>query len=467
MQAFVNHNTIRFSIYYLKDILYHTITKSYCTQYKGQITMIAIEEQLYPNPNRNKNNNIVFDVEWESLSQISHSSRFSERVSLYDDIRKSEDHFGKVAKTDPVSEREKSVGLSKDWAKSLGNDRFDLILTASSLTEGSCLSLHSEFDDILSTVPFDEETVNSSDSMNTNDEEDDESVQSLGIPNQEMTKKDIRIRTIDYVQEFKERRSVSYAQLFFNPETEALGTLMEIPNNIQPSRRRHTTSRNKIDKDTRGFSNLEQRKSDHPRGIPLHQYSALLLKSHIDNSIRQSAVKRDGDHTKEWNLDQDEDDSPFQDETLSTECSSLSSATFRKHDHNHCEDDWDFTATLLYPASPTRFSDEPIVFSNDSSMDQKLSWLNEADICLYLLQDCDDPWDHGGSNRRGNARCGNSIKKLLNASRHCISLPQLGESKWRASSTNFRTPSLSNGNQPINHHKAKLERMSYSILNGV
>ena len=186
---------------------------------------------------------------------------------------------------------------------------------------------------------------------------------------------------------------------------------------------------------------------------------------HSAASSRES--EQASNSTDVWNDDEELEDRPYQDETLSTECSSLSSATCRKRDRNHDEvnsesdDDrnWGFPVAQFHPPSPTRFSDEPIVFSNDRSMDQKLCWLDEADVGLYLLHNCDDPWDYGGSTR--GARCGESLLKLLNASRFCISLVQLGDLKWRASSTYHRTADLPNGN------RAKLERMSYSVLGDV
>jgi hypothetical protein len=194
-------------------------------------------------------------------------------------------------------------------------------------------------------------------------------------------------------------------------------------------------------------------------------------KNRKDDSGCSSIVTRDNDGktTDEWNVEKEEDD-PFQDETLSTECSSLSSEPCRKHgsnDHNFGDDDdWGFPInTHLYPPSPARFSDEPIVFSNDGSMDQRLCWLDEADIGLYLLQDCDDPWDYGDPSKGANARCGDSLKKLLSASRLCMPLTQLGESRWRASSGYHRPSDLPTGNHHNGHHKAKPERTSYSILN--
>ena len=114
---------------------------------------------------------------------------------------------------------------------------------------------------------------------------------------------------------------------------------------------------------------------------------------------------RESNPTKGWNPNQDKDNNPFQDETLSTECSSLSSETFRGQDLTRSKEDdedyWSFCDTGLYPHSKIRFTEEPIVFSNDRSMNQELCWLDKADVGLYLLEDCADPWDYGGSSGEG------------------------------------------------------------------
>mmetsp|Transcript_1146 Transcript_1146/g.2582 ORF Transcript_1146/g.2582 Transcript_1146/m.2582 type:complete len:126 (+) Transcript_1146:629-1006(+) len=111
----------------------------------------------------------------------------------------------------------------------------------------------------------------------------------------------------------------------------------------------------------------------------------------------------------------------------------------------------------------TRFSDEPIVFSNDKNMGQKLCWLEEAEVDLYLLHDCDDPWDYGSTKGSTNTRCGDSLMRLLKVSRLCISLSQIGELKWRASTTSDHYSNLTNGSNK--NQKVKPERSSYSVLN--
>ena len=431
--------------------------------------MIATDQQHYHNPSGNMDT--IFDAEWETLSHISRTSRFSERLNLSDDFQESVDH-SKATSNRSISEcltteRDKSIYLSSEWATSLGSDRLDLILSASSLTDGSCLSLHDGCDvgddDILSTVRFDEEAIESRDGISINDgEEGHEAVQSRCISTKNNIRNENTKMPVSDTQEITGGGSISYAQLFFDPETKALVTLMEISNNSQPTRQRRVSSRRKNDNGNERRSRLERRQTQLQRKTPLHRSFELPSKRDTDNSFSNSAGTRDGrkrsNSAEGWSDVGADDDSPFQDETLSTECSSLSSMTYRKNDGSHrgsdCGDDWVFSAAQLFPPAPTRFSDEPVVFSNNGSMEQRLRWLDEADIGLYLLEDCADPWDNYDSNR-GGARCGESIKRLLNASRFCIPLTQVGESKWRA---NHRASSLSNGE----HHKPKL---SYSILN--
>ncbi len=421
----------------------------------------------------------IFDAEWETLSHISRASRLSEKVILSDEFEESEEQLGKTTISDSIlsdiTERDKSVSLSSEWATSLGSDRLDLILTPSSLSEGSCHSLNDEYnigdDGILSNTPFQEEAVDDRDSINNiGANEHDDAVLSHR-PSIKDAERDHMKKRRNGVEEYSGGGSISYAQLFFDPETKALVTLMEISNNILPTNRGRTSSRRKKMQSSR----LERHQEHIHKGTPLHRSTELPSKSKTNVSFSNSAVtavKRNINDSIEGlgNEDDDDDDSPFQDETLSTECSSLSSATFRRNDQgqrgNECQrgneygDDWIFPER--HQCSPSiRFSEEPIVFSNDGSMEKKLCWLEEADIGLYLLEDCDDPWDTCGSNHGGNARCGDSLKKLLNASKFCISLTQLGESKWRTASSYHRTSDFCNGD----HHKAKLERMSYSILN--
>ena len=462
--------------------------------------MIATDLQHYPNPDGNTN---LFDAEWETLTKLSRTSHLPEQATSLCDgfVEKSETINRRVA-TDlsppTITEREKeSTSPANDWVEPLENKRLDLILNTSSLTEDSCFSLHSEFDfleqeDIRSNVSFDEEAVDSRDGVgdndNSNDDDDDEeeTVQShsicTGSGEQDFDQtnnnacEDAGMPRAEIIRVATGGRSISYAQLFFDPETKALVTLMEIANDLAGDHRRRrasSRSRSKSDIDAVGRSRLARRKNQPPRGTPLHRSPVALSKTLNDDSGCNNVVTRDNnakttDSTDEWDMEK-KDDRPFQDETLSTECSSLSSEPCRKHiysDHNFGDDDdWGFPTTIHpYPPSPARFSDEPIVFSNDGSMDQRLCWLDEADIGLYLLQDCDDPWDYGG---RGNARCGDSLKKLLNASRLCMPLTQLGESRWRASSSYHRPSDLPTGNHHNSHHKAKPERTSYSILNDV
>ena len=156
-------------------------------------------------------------------------------------------------------------------------------------------------------------------------------------------------------------------------------------------------------------------------------------------------------------LIEDEENRPSNDDTLSTKSSSSFSEICRKN-HSICRDVWDSPTSKADTSDPTRFRDEQIVFSSLTSMDRELCWLDDANIGLYLLHDCDDPWDNEGPSRESSVRCGESIKRLLNASWFCMSLVQLGDLKWRASSASHQHGS----GPPRKDHNHKL---SYSILN--
>jgi hypothetical protein len=411
----------------------------------------------------------MFDTEWDASSQKSSASQLSEMATLCDE-------FPEVAAP--------TTGRSSDCE----DPGLDLVLTASSLTEASCFSLRSEFDfldeDVLSTV----ESVEDSRCGET-EKESDGTIQSSNRP---VNSTEAQLQAIgnetgnhtnrphsETVQDIPKGGSISYAQLFFDPESKALVTLMEIAADRGPGHGdRGTTGGNhcKSARDCRSRSRSEKHKIHSPRReTPLHWPSVVVAKNSKDERSCYSVVSR-GSETSPTDTS-GVDDRQFQDETLSTECSSLSSRTCRKRDPEEDRkeneavdwgDDWGFpcfeTPQLEPPVSPIRYLDEPIVFSNDCSMEEpKLCWLDEANIGLYLLHDCDDPWDYGGSTR--GARCGESLKRLLSLTRLCVSLTQLGESKWRASSGYHRASNFPNHNG--NHQKAKVERTAYSVLNDV
>lgn len=176
-------------------------------------------------------------------------------------------------------------------------------------------------------------------------------------------------------------KSVSYAQLFFDPETQMLVTLMEV----------NLVSCSSMLKDD--------------------NISPLI---HCESSL--SKAQKDDTDSK---IMPGQEESRFQDQTLLTECSSTSSDVAREGPER-----------FSFDKSKLRFSDEPIVFSHRGT-DQ--FWLEENDLNLYLLEDCADPWD--GTFRKSHG-CTETLKKLLML-RSCISLEsirQLGEAKWKGPS---------------------------------
>lgn len=295
--------------------------------------MIATQQEQIPDYSRKMNH--MFDVDWETLSQISRTSRHSDRESF---------DGGKCA-------GHEKLNLSNDWAMALGNDRLDLIHNASSLTDDSCYSLQSSFDDldneILSTVPFEEdEYLDTRDTSDTSEQkcEDSDNVESQGISYDDKARIDTKLRCANNGHDFIGGGSISYAQLFFDPQTKALVTLMEISNSIQPTRSRHTNNRNQ-----NARTMQQEKKCERESETPLHCSSELLPNSDSNSSFRKSTVQRDSNSTKRWNHNQDKDDSPFQDETLSTECSSLSSETFRGHDLTRSGEDEKIIGPLPTP----------------------------------------------------------------------------------------------------------------------
>lgn len=177
--------------------------------------------------------------------------------------------------------------------------------------------------------------------------------------------------------------SIPYAQLFFDPETQMLVTLMEV-NFV-----------NNSDLDY-GSNNGEMYLKNAPKEA---ETSPIMIQSM-------------------------QEESRCLDETMLTEFSNSSSEIERDGP------EWN---PVDY--SSQRFSDEPIVFSHHHT---RHLWLEDSDLDLYLLEECADPWD---ASIRKSAGCTEALKNLLKL-RACVSLAlvrPVGESKWK-SSHNGKTP---------------------------
>ena len=378
----------------------------------------------------------LFDVDWKTLNTWLTTSQIPDGVSRFDILRELENRRGVMKKnTSSNIERNDYTGLVNEWVTYLDDDELELVLTTSSLTEGSDFSFGSQHD-------IGDDEIKSS-SRPSDEEKDDNSYgiikrENFRIESHENDTKETHENSKTTIKPSRKaiaeattgasKGNVSYAQLFFDPETKMLVTLMEMMNNVEPGG--HPS-----DKGHQRYA----RQKNHRKGTPLHRSS--LLNNNSSVATRDSRKSSDTDEP--------------QDRTLLTECSSVSS------EMSHNDGDWGFHAVKFEHTSSvtkkTRYSDEPIVFSNDDSMDQ-LCWLDEAEISLFLLHDCDDnTWDYGTAK---GARCTDTLKKLLKSSRLCISLPQIGESKWKASN-NSSNNDLSKGND----YKVQSERISYSVLN--
>ena len=238
-------------------------------------------------------------------------------------------------------------------------------------------------------------------------------------------------------------RPISYAQLFFDPQTKNLVTIMEINLPNRPDLFCASSSS--------GFSNIIMdfdEGTDPSLGIQpfCRQVSAprscIVGGSTSANDFNRGAFETGG--RGRWAVD----------ETMITECSSISSATSTTC-HEDCRDDMMFAVTLGEEKENdekdrTEFfyngavpGTEPIIFSHNNVSD---SWFEENELGLYLLHDDGEPWDAIGR-KKG---CTESLKKLLAASRSCISLRQLG----------MAVPHFSTDRQP----QCKAPSAAYSAL---
>ncbi|MGK3745110.1 MAG: hypothetical protein ACI90V_011971 [Bacillariaceae sp.] len=321
------------------------------------------------------------------------------------------------------------IDLVDDWISYMDDDELDLVLSTSSLTAGSDFTFNRLYDGNDADYDDDDEDDDDPIKSRTNDEERDddfvvtkENCRSKFQENEKHGKRESSGSTknspIKFLPEINggiPKGSISYAQLFFDPETQMLVTLMEM---------------------NFGLGYDEKGNEKHRNGASYHHQS---FSDIYDSNERMTKHLKSNDVS----------DVRLQDQTLLTECSSMSSETRSNDDCG-----FDITDFNHFPTSKkARFLDEPIVFSHDDSMN-RVCWFEENDYDMYLLHDCDDPW--GDYNSAKGARCTDTLKKLLTASRCCIPLPQVGESKWKTLKDNN---GLSKGN-----YKAQTERLSYSVL---
>ncbi|OEU16844.1 hypothetical protein FRACYDRAFT_239437 [Fragilariopsis cylindrus CCMP1102] len=273
------------------------------------------------------------------------------------------------------------IDLVDEWISFMVDDELDLVLSTSSLTAGSDFTFNDKHGKRESSGSTNNSPIKFLPEANG------------GIP----------------------KGNISYAQLFFDPETQTLVTLMEM---------------------NFGLGYDEKGNEKHRNGVSHHHQS---FSDIYDSNERRTEDLKSNDVS----------DVRLQDQTLLTECSSISSETRSNDDCG-----FDITDLKHFPTSKKScFLDEPIVFSHEDSMN-RVCWFEENDYDMYLLHDCDDPW--GDYNSSKGARCTDTLKKLLTASRSCISLPQVGELKelkWKDNN------GFSKGN-----YKANSERLSYSVL---
>mmetsp|Transcript_60024 Transcript_60024/g.147539 ORF Transcript_60024/g.147539 Transcript_60024/m.147539 type:complete len:364 (-) Transcript_60024:217-1308(-) len=243
-------------------------------------------------------------------------------------------------------------------------------------------------------------------------------------------------------------RHISYAQLFFDPETKNLVTIMEINLPNRPDLFCGSSSS--------GSSNIilgHDEEADPSLGIQpfCRQVSA-------PRSCSGSGIF--GGNTSGRDFSGGPVDSGGRgrwavDETLLTECSSISSATSTTS-HEDCRDDVMFSVSPSKEKKTKHEKDrtgfcydgavadtEPIIFSHN---DLGELWFEENELSLYLLHDDGEPWETIGR----KSGCTESLKKLLAASRSCISLRQLG----------MAVPNLSTNRQ----QQQKTPLVAYSAL---
>ena len=228
-------------------------------------------------------------------------------------------------------------------------------------------------------------------------------------------------------------RHISYAQLFFDPATKNLVTIMEVnfSNHVvdlfsgsgDPSSTEDDRSSNPSlgIKTFHGHPNTSNRAC--VGGITRNDDPMMTTTGYSSNGAPVFVAAEGRRH--------------HVDETLLTECSSISSATSTTtNDRDESRNDlsYSFTrddlTTKNDPYNPNAFGGggdddhggmEPIIFSHN---DVGQLWFEENELSLYLLHDDGEPWDTMGLGRKGS--CTDSLKKLLAASRSCISLRQLG-----------------------------------------
>lgn len=371
----------------------------------------------------------LFDVEWNTLkiwfTHIDGNDNGNNRTKFQipsgvtrDDIfYELEKRRGMETKNDTITTTvavrgdKSDVDLVNSWITYIDDDDFDLVFSTSSLTEGS------EF------------TTSGLGKSGTKDEEgeDDIVVKREDCPDEfhedERQRRlessdfprDPAIKSFPEAHEWISKGSVSYAQLFFDPGTQMLVTLMEM--NL-------------------GLGYARKEREEYRNGKSLRQS--------LSTTANSNATKKD------FKLDTTNEvlDVRPQDQTLLTECSSISSETNYSSDYGFDTTDFDH-----FPiAMKTRFLDEPIVFSHDDN-NNRVCWFEEREFDMYLLHDCDDPWDFHSTKEKKFA---DTLRKILTASRCCISLPQIGESKWKDIKGD-------NGLSKRNS-KAHSEKLSYSVL---
>ena len=378
--------------------------------------MVAIKDQDCSIPGGSVN---LFDGDWEALIQ------FLEE----DDTKNRKDSAiaivaHQIASQSLSAEEENFIAHSNEMAELIGSEKSD-----SFSTDDSYFSLHSEFDFLDENFSFNEPSCDDSSSSHNDVDNgyNDDTVQRLVVCN-ERREYSCQFEQ-NHTRDARNSELISYAQLIIDPEGNSLVTIMEIVDEIEREPRRHA-----------GVICLNHKQTNHnPK------------KATLDWPLSNEQGLGNDEYRK------------CQDETLSTEHSSLSSETHGKHcdNSNNLGDDWLFSTTQSEPLFPTRFSNEPIIFSHRDEINKELCWLDETGIDLYLLEGSNDPWDCESS-PRVNARCGNSLKRLFAAPRLCISLPHFGELKWRAYKHNQRALDLLCCGR--RHVKTKFEGASYSTL---
>ena len=302
--------------------------------------------------------------------------------------------------------------LIHHWISFLDQENSNVSLSTSSLTEDSDVTLRR-----LGTGDNDPNNCRST-TMTRDDEDDIHARDTIcnNVEKMSTDKTDFK-KSCFATNVLSEANISSYAQLFFDPETQMLVTLMEM--------------------------NFGLDYHDKKQVVEDHRNKASCQLTHLKAATENAIIKNTNTSS-----------SP--DQTLLTECCSLSSSETTSYSTNiGC----DFGVKKIKHHHPivkkTCLLDEPIVFSHDVSLNQGC-YFEERDFDVYLLQDNDHLWDYRSTKER---RCTDSLKKLLLASRGCVSLPLVGESKWKALK-------LQNALSKA-HCKNSFESLSYSVLKNV